>query len=1099
MNKIIISLLATCLLFASCARRTDSVDFSTRVSVELEIPEMVNARSVIGGAESVKNAAASYFGEVSAPQERDRIAEVSFYIFDDEGDFISTSTFAGAESYSLDLPENGDYYIYALCNMSGLAELPEASTQSGLEALTITHRDSYDLLPFAGKTKATISSDDARTVRITLDRLNSAIRLENRDADRISLVKATVSGLPSHGNIFGTSTEAAGVTYDRTARAVIDADGNAVVYSFSVPRERMVDVRIEAEATVSNGADETSAIAPLSFIDRLEAGKQALSFIGYTAGGLKIGSPENWGNTGLYELSGGVRLQVIGGEFFDYKNVKALRASSGGSVFAFTVSATDGAASIYMADGSAASWVTVDDKTVTVSPNTSSEQRECRMVVTVNGKNVGVFYIVQGKYITFGCNSLAIADGRMELIGGSGGTVHTVTFDISDDELDGMEIVPENNGADGITVDINRSAKTMDVHFMDIVDASKVRPDGVSMPVRFVDVNGRVSATLTVVQRPVHITFDPVRQNNVSYGGGTVTATVDTEGYKWRFGTATDSNGDPAEWITCTSPDGEADSGDNMVLDVALSNVTSGRTAYVRVLAGNTLSKPYEIVQVPSYGIKNMTVDKGVWDVASSTLKVYSGSEYYVITFETETAIPEYLDLKVEYRGSFIETGEVERLSDNKFCVEIYCPDSYSTEEEEITEVDILADLNAIGGFTIIKALWPSFTPEKRYVWGGVKDRPELKRVFFRVSDWDIYSFSSDDDRLTVTQVSDNEIEIGYAETLRYDDEEINTYISINLNFIEERFYTRQSPVSFDISEADMLKLSGVGKAATDVDITVNTQAGDESAPWHVVSTSGDWLTTDPAAGGPETNAGGSPLTVKLAANTGGERTGSFVLESLNTTSPTYEVSQEAGYDPYETVNIGGVEWMQYNLDHPFFDNNGNARNGYFATKLPSECADGTPRYDSHGKFYQWGYNVSWYTTGTDASGSYPRSTWQTTSVNKWTYCPCPNGFRLPTKEDFNILESNTTQSRKGGVNQYSYGYYVFTDNSDPNNKLEFLCVGNRNSSDGKLRFNGSAGYYWLSTKEGVFPGYIAMTSSGVGVNGAVGYTGHSIRCVKDN
>ncbi|MDE6482758.1 MAG: hypothetical protein K2L01_03235 [Rikenellaceae bacterium] len=823
--------------------------------------------------------------------------------------------------------------------------------------------------------------------------------------------------------------------------------------------------------------------------------------MGYTAGVLKIGSPDNWGNIGHYELPGGVRLQVTGGEFFDYKNTKALRASSGGGVFAFTVTATEGAAAFNITD--AADWVAVSDKTVTVAPNTSSVQRECRIAVTVGGKNVGVFYIVQGKRITFSCATLAIADGRIEMVGGTGdaSVIHTVAFDISDDELDGMDILADDNGVKGIIIETDRAARNIAIRFMPTVDASEVAPDGVSLPVRFVDVNGNANAILTVAQRPVLITFDPVRYDNVSYGGGTITAAVTTEdGRKWSFESATDKNGDPVEWIACTSPDGEAESGENMVLEVAPNTVTSGRTAEVRVRAGHTLSKPYEIVQVPSYGVRDITVSNGIWDAATSTLKVYSCYGDYGITFWTEMAIPEYLELKAVYKGSWIELGEIERLPDNEYRFNIYCEDSYSTEEEETTAVSITVDGNVIGGFTLIKALWPSFIPEERDIWGGVKDRPELKRVSFRVSDWDIYDFSTGDDRLTVKQISDNEIEIGYAETLRYDDEVIDTYVDIttrNLNnYTRVGFFTTQSPVSFDISEADLQKLSDVSKDATDVDITVNTKAGAESVPWRVASTSADWLTTDPAAGGTETNASGAPLTVKFAANSGGQRTGSFVLESLNTTSQAYEVSQKLGYDPYATVNIGGVEWMLYNLARPKQAEGGAT----FATKLPSECTG--IREEAHGKLYQYGYNIGWKATGLNPSEPTPSTIWKTTKFQgSWSTHPCPSGFHLPSKEEYQTLITECGYTRMDDTwSDTNYGYITFTDNNDNSKKIEFLATGERSAS-GSIGGFGTMACYWTSSYWSLMDASYYFNFTGTeapNINTHNLLYGCSIRCVKN-
>ncbi|MDE7356119.1 MAG: hypothetical protein K2N21_05040, partial [Rikenellaceae bacterium] len=71
-----------------------------------------------------------------------------------------------------------------------------------------------------------------------------------------------------------------------------------------------------------------------------------------------------------------------------------------------------------------------------------------------------------------------------------------------------------------------------------------------------------------------------------------------------------------------------------------------------------------------------------------------------------------------------------------------------------------------------------------------------------------------------------------------------------------------------------------------------------------------------------------------------------------------------------------------------------------FATKLPSECS-GT-RADSHGKFYQWGINVAWNTTGSSAAGATPSGSWNTSTYpTNWNTHPCPDGYRLPTNTEY--------------------------------------------------------------------------------------------------
>ncbi len=913
MNNRVIKILTFLCICASCVNRTENINLVAKVSAVLEVPEMTTAGGV-GGAEVASRTYTETGSEAKAKDaDKATVSEAVFYIFDENGAFVSRTSLTGTENYSLDFPKSGNYAVYVLCNMSELIDLPETPTRDELESLTIPHCESYDYLPFAGKTVVTVTGDTP-TIKIVLSRINSAIRIENRSTDRVELLNATVSGLPSRGNIFDTSNKAAGVTYSESAEAEIDADGNAVVYSFLVPEEQMADVKIEAEAKVKNTAsngENATALAPLSFIDRLEAGKQATALMGYINNDLKIGSPENWGNIGKYELPGGVQLQVVGGEFFDYKNVKGIRASSGGSELSFVVNATEGVASLSTVGS--VDWVTVHDNIIVVSQNTGSSERECQIAIAVGGKNIGVFYIVQGKGITFSCTSIPITDNRLEKVGGTGSSsaVYTVTFDISDDELDMMDIVPEDNGANGITVEVNREAKSFSIHFMTLVDASIIGEEGASVPVKFVDANGRVNATLNVTQRPVKITFNPVKYPNISYQGGEVIASVTIEGNsKWNVKSILDKSGNSVgSWLTKIEPASSANSGSNLVLEVAANSTSSSRTAYVLIQSRYTVSKPYVITQAPSYGLKEISANVG-WDATTSTLKTYSKGGDYTFTFETETAVPKHITLAVDCdpdgTGSQgITAGEVTNTSGNIYSFTVTVPDSDDTDEEVTSSVNITADGAAIGSFTVRKAYKPSFISVNEEVWGGVKNRPALKKATYRASEWDLKDFTSDNDKLKVTTEYGGDITVSYAETLAYDAVTQTATISMNLNGGNSISYTtRQAPIAFTISETDLAKLKNVVKEGGDIGgITVTTQAGSVGTPWHVVSTSAEWITTSPAAGGPETNASGSTLTVKLSANATGDRTGSFVLESQNTTSPAYDVSQKGAF----SATINGV------------------------------------------------------------------------------------------------------------------------------------------------------------------------------------------------
>ncbi|MDE7355240.1 MAG: fibrobacter succinogenes major paralogous domain-containing protein [Rikenellaceae bacterium] len=166
-----------------------------------------------------------------------------------------------------------------------------------------------------------------------------------------------------------------------------------------------------------------------------------------------------------------------------------------------------------------------------------------------------------------------------------------------------------------------------------------------------------------------------------------------------------------------------------------------------------------------------------------------------------------------------------------------------------------------------------------------------------------------------------------------------------------------------------------------------------------------------------------------------------------------------------------------------------------FATKLPSQCS-GT-RAESHGKFYQWGINVAWNTTGASASGATPSGSWNTSTYpSNWNTHPCPEGYRLPTKDEFQALINGSTVSRGGGWTNSDYGYIKFTSGS---NSVEFPAVGRRlTGSSGTLYDAGVYGRYWSSVAGSSNRAYyLYFNSSDLSVGGNNRQCGFSVRCVR--
>jgi uncharacterized protein (TIGR02145 family) len=105
------------------------------------------------------------------------------------------------------------------------------------------------------------------------------------------------------------------------------------------------------------------------------------------------------------------------------------------------------------------------------------------------------------------------------------------------------------------------------------------------------------------------------------------------------------------------------------------------------------------------------------------------------------------------------------------------------------------------------------------------------------------------------------------------------------------------------------------------------------------------------------------------------------------------------------------------------------------------------------------------------------------------------NGWRMPTKEEFEELYNNTTVTwtQQNGVNGR-----LFT--ADNGNSLFLPAAGYRGSSS--LYYAGSLGYYWSSslyTDDPIFAWYFLFTSVGYGVYYNDRNYGHSVRAVRSS
>lgn len=99
---------------------------------------------------------------------------------------------------------------------------------------------------------------------------------------------------------------------------------------------------------------------------------------------------------------------------------------------------------------------------------------------------------------------------------------------------------------------------------------------------------------------------------------------------------------------------------------------------------------------------------------------------------------------------------------------------------------------------------------------------------------------------------------------------------------------------------------------------------------------------------------------------------------------------------------------------------------------------------------------------------------------------PCPEGFRLPTDEEFESERATWSSDNAAGAFH---------------SPLRLVTAGNRNYSSGTLDQSGSIGYYWTSTafhESHEFSRALYISSENMYVTNYYRSSGFSIRCIKD-
>ena len=167
-----------------------------------------------------------------------------------------------------------------------------------------------------------------------------------------------------------------------------------------------------------------------------------------------------------------------------------------------------------------------------------------------------------------------------------------------------------------------------------------------------------------------------------------------------------------------------------------------------------------------------------------------------------------------------------------------------------------------------------------------------------------------------------------------------------------------------------------------------------------------------------------------------------------------------------------------------------------------------TPGWEINGGYWQWGrkdYAAAGPTgPGAGDANDGAVSGWSTTDAANGSWAdgsktandPCPVGYRVPTKAQWDGVIANNTPTSVGSFNTSATNYGAGRKFGD---QLMLPAAGSRFSDDGALNGRGGSGGYWSSTEYDNFNAWLLdFNSSGASTSNYDRTGGLSVRCVAE-